>query len=1399
MAIIDSGNLFHGVSGLFYVGTTGSVIPAIRLSDQTNIPTIFNSGKLNTDFRILPTGNQIGLFFDVSTSRLGINTSTPSGSLHIVDRCSEGGIKIESVTDCPSGVVLNLLHNPTISSRSGDYPVRINLAGVDTNDSEVIYAQIRSKILDPRAPSNGLAYTSGEISFYVNKTGILYPIFVSSVQRTILGMNNDIIDGLFETVIGSDNYAQYGENSTLIGNSNRANDFSRGVLLGYDNNISGASIIAIANLSNISGINNLVYGLSNNVTGNFNIISSISGETKGSSNILVGTNLSTISNSGLFIGNNLRSSGNSNISLGSNTSISGNNNLYYGNGGIVVSGNNVISIGNNQSILSSNSGIFIGNNIASTNSNNTMIIGLNNNNGILPMSVLLGSSNSISGTASKTILVGQNNYLSDAVGYVVVGQDNSVSGSINNIVFGEINSLYGSSDNNIVVGLLNNRTGVVVKTSGIFNSGLISTDSILNHAIEIGISNNINTGSNSLVVGHKNTVSGTNNSVYGSFNRSSDVSNVIVGNSNIAAGKNNLSIGQKNKTFGNNSINLGTSGSLYGDNSLSIGNNTFVASGNVVGSNNIVDNINNTVFGSTNTIGGSTRYQFTINSALNKLYVDRRTWDISEGDVLALYVANQELDNSYAQYASTNISYDNLTDITTFDITRSQTNLFHLIENFNDDGIPSIISGTLVKVQASNSGFLGLSNVVIGRNNTTRNSSGILVGNNINCSGDKLLILGNNISYTGNNSVVIGSTSVNKIVLSDDYVLLNTGFNQTGLKILGNNGTNAQSIDFINNRVGINKNNPATTLDVEGTISTSFIMITGESAIDGYVLTSDSSGLGSWRKQPTSTGVDNALVVKLANNTISGVDSFTFTPFNTGINLFDSKILLSATGSLFNNTYLALSNSVDDVVFSISPDSEHTYITNMDSENVTIQTSVKLPSGSLSGSLLYVEDNGLLSAHRADTHSSITYVNDRKNPETSSKFRYFTTGNILAISNNENAENGFNPVNYDIILSSNSSYDTSFNNQKDLNNHFTIWSNSSNNGVGSSLGAHYSSSGVFSINTSTPMVYSDDVRLRVAGKVHANSLRVGANTATQSGYYLRAIDDSGNLALQPLSLPLTQLATYPVITSLVEGANVYSVGFSSYKNYTSLVELQGRNQIDGGKTLVYQGANSNAQKWVVASNFRARQGGCDGACYKGIEFGTRASILQTNEMLAFAGGAFKNLIGSEEYNSYNGSSQFGMYQLRTVTSGIASSDLITDYPINTTASATNTIAFNNTVIDAGHSITDPNRNYIWQYNISLNAIWQSGTDSTTIDGGSFVYEGAIKKIGSSFTQIGTPTVRAYLPAIRPQLSGIVRPFSGSVNMLQILASGGTANYHIKWSATAQINQINLPSGAFSFT
>jgi hypothetical protein len=555
--------------------------------------------------------------------------------------------------------------------------------------------------------------------------------------------------------------------------------------------------------------------------------------------------------------------------------------------------------------------------------------------------------------------------------------------------------------------------------------------------------------------------------------------------------------------------------------------------------------------------------------------------------------------------------------------------------------------------------------------------------------------------------------------------------------------------------------------------------------------------LASWTKQVALTGTTNSLLLNVGNNVASGSDAFIFTPANTGLNFFDSKVLISATGNIFNDTTTLFNDSSDNTVFGVYPDSNSVLCTNMDAEELKVTTSIILPSGSLSGGLLYVQDNGLLSSNRLSTYDSIVVNDSNKNPNGSSKFRYFSSGNIFAIANSTNTDNGFDEDNYDIIISTNNNQNTTFNSRQALTNHFSIFSTTD---VGP-RGLHYSNSGVLSVNALGPQQYSadNDIRLRVIGKIHADSIRVGADAATQSGYYLRAIDTSGTLALQPLSLPLNQTATFPISANYTPGNGNYVIELSNYKTNTLASQLEGGNKVDGGKVLVYNGGLASNERWAVSNNFNARQGACGSSCYNGLEFGNRTSMLQTNGMMTYAAGSFKSLQGAAEYDTYDGASQTAWYHLRSATSGIQNNELITDFPVSVAVNTKNIMSFSDTVLDAGYQVSSVNRNYIWQYTISLNAIWQSGTNVSTIDGGCFIIEGAIKKIGSSITNIGSQTVRTYLPSTRPILTGVVQPYSSDgINRLQILASGGTANYHIKWSATAQINQINLPSGAFAF-
>ena len=106
-ALFDENN--NIVSGTLNIGS-GTVYDIV-LSETTGNRTIFNQNNLNIDLAVSGTGAGDVLFYDASTSRLGLNTESPDAALHVVTDCALDGIKVESVTNCATGVKLLLVHN----------------------------------------------------------------------------------------------------------------------------------------------------------------------------------------------------------------------------------------------------------------------------------------------------------------------------------------------------------------------------------------------------------------------------------------------------------------------------------------------------------------------------------------------------------------------------------------------------------------------------------------------------------------------------------------------------------------------------------------------------------------------------------------------------------------------------------------------------------------------------------------------------------------------------------------------------------------------------------------------------------------------------------------------------------------------------------------------------------------------------------------------------------------------------------------------------------------------------------------------------------------------------------------------------------------------------------------
>jgi hypothetical protein len=404
-----SNNLHWNGSGLLIGGSTSGTAN-IMLPSVSGQNTIINNQAYDADFQVKGTGTINQLYFDASTGRLGINTNNPSSILHLVGKCANETLRLETSTECPSGTALTLYHNSSIGSQVGDYPAIINLAGRNSNGQQVNYAQIKSRVL-----GTSINNTSGELLFYVDLSGVSTNILSVHPTRTSIGLNNqsnnnnNILIGNQVNNSGYNNFVA-GNNVTITGSgSNTSTVMGNGNIINGSNNIvAGHSSVASGNNLYVIG-SDVVYGSSGVVIGNN---SSVSGTyitaagygiyATGNYISSVGHNNTVIGNSGSTIGlNNTVNQLSTSVGIGSNVSGAYSTSVGYLNsvsgadvnnlGNInTINGNNNIVVGNNIS-LSGISGIIIGHNITSTNNNN-IVIGINNPSiSILPSSIVVNS------------------------------------------------------------------------------------------------------------------------------------------------------------------------------------------------------------------------------------------------------------------------------------------------------------------------------------------------------------------------------------------------------------------------------------------------------------------------------------------------------------------------------------------------------------------------------------------------------------------------------------------------------------------------------------------------------------------------------------------------------------------------------------------------------------------------------------------------------------------------------------------------------------------------------------------------------------------------------------------------------------------------------------------------
>jgi hypothetical protein len=212
---------------------------------------------------------------------------------------------------------------------------------------------------------------------------------------------------------------------------------------------------------------------------------------------------------------------------------------------------------------------------------------------------------------------------------------------------------------------------------------------------------------------------------------------------------------------------------------------------------------------------------------------------------------------------------------------------------------------------------IGNSAASFGSWNTAGGDQTLASGYRAMAMGLRSVALGSNVDAQGEASVAIGEAvsarADNSIVMGTGLVYVDTLANYTPNSFMvGFGGDPMLFVDGDNDRVGIGTIYPQQALQVLGTAQVNgFKMPTGAS--DGYVLTSDASGVGTWQSPATVSDGDW---------TVSGSDIYSAVAGNVGIGTstpsskldVDGEINTSSTYEIGGNTVLSIAGSYNNTL-----------------------------------------------------------------------------------------------------------------------------------------------------------------------------------------------------------------------------------------------------------------------------------------------------------------------------------------------------------------------------------------------------------------------------------------------------------------------------------------------------
>lgn len=1450
------------VSGTLHIGS--GVTYDITLSETSGVATVFNRNNLNTDFKVEGTASSSYLYYDASTGRLGIDTASPDAALHVVSPCANEGAIIESVTNCPTGVRLLLLHNSQTAPEDMGYPATIDLAGRDENYNQILYGQIRSQALNTETDN-----TSGALIFSVDHTGVSREIFRSSYVDTVLGGNNTIASGtsLYD-VVGYNNSISSGSSLVVVG-SNNTSMSSSGVILGHSNTLNGDQSVLVSVNTDSDGDNNISLSVNSVAYGDSSIFLGQSIGLTGSSGTLIGNNLSVvgdynigilsatsvvgesgigfginsniIGDNHIYIGHSVDVSGTNNMVIGSNTYASGNNNIIYGHNANANTAD-VISVGNDNNLQNYNSGIFIGNNISLQSGDTSVIIGLGNssNSGLLN-SILLGINNTASdATPSGLVVIGQSNTVTQIAESLVVGNKNNLSGSVsNNVVIGPRNSTSATSSNNLIVGLLNNTTGIVINSDGsITGTDTRMVNSTITNTNIFGINNALSAASGSSIVGNKTRISGLNINNVGSYANLNGSHIQNLGNSNFIIGSYATAIGGMNDIFGTGSISINTSterNQLFGNDTIVLGANEVIVSGISVGANNEIYGPNNVVYGKNNTIG-LTRYPCRV-SGSNVVIVGNVN-DFNGGDrvLVALYSPATQDDPVYIRtildgtdpvtgdpigIIKENIGSNFTTTlVVNSNIQHSNTIEYYVKNNFDtiiqgydpcsecfSDLFAGYASGYVIAYQDGNSDtdlenfpLYGNHNIVLGSNNNITHYSGIVLGNNNDISGVNHIALGYNMNGNFNNTIQIGTNNDNKIVISNNSIVFNSGQTQNSIFVqstrpgLDNNNNTCVKFDNDLNRVGFNNGSPRSTIDVSGTVTTNALRV-GLTSPLGYALISNASGFATWQFPVNLYGQNGGVLQKLddkrasgireiAFNSASGAKSWEYLRANRTIDsTFELVDEFSTEERVFiiNQSGLYLNNQGNDYGYNLvikgsgiqnpvnGDNSIYLFKTNIpenevrmhnltfvsgDVQEFKITDGVVLPTA-LTGTVLKVDNNGNLDSNSFDRYD-VLFSDSSYNTSGNTTLRYYPASQALTIGQTgtppETAEAGLltggNNLFNNIILSSAQNTNTVFNNAG-LSNQFIVVDN---NQQGTKHGLHYYTNGgslgvgvndanLWNISsTNTNQTWWNAGKLVVNGKARISELQLTPGGTTLPG--ASAVNKYLKIVDVDGNVGLDTLD----LQYQFSGIHPISVATDAGNQIVTVrLATTNSNQVSlasdsNGLGLVWNGAS-----WVHGRGFKLLQpenGSTNTDVTPGIELGNDLSLNACRNNHVEGAGSF-----ARGQDNWKGSSQTSKFFLRGRTGGSVDSELTADWHknSNTTPNVENTISLQYLDDYDNQTPIDHKQSFVWNYTIDYSAIFSDDAGAPTFGGCAGKVEGSILSYIASDgsrtnTKIGSDTL-----------------------------------------------------------